>query len=131
LAAVYQLPDVAPFYEDRTPGCTVSAVSEGQAIVDCPRPSTLVRNELEMPGWTARVNGRAAVIGSSRLYLETVDLPAGRDTVTFVYRPAHEAPALAAMGLAVVAYPAWAMVRRRRGARPGGPAGRRAGPEAS
>jgi hypothetical protein len=117
LATVYELSDVAPFFQDRTPGCIIDTASEQTATVDCTRPSKLVRNELEIPGWTAQVDGHARDLGSTRLYQQVLSLPAGRSTVTYSYAPAHEDLALLALLAGVLVYPMSVGVRRWRSRR--------------
>jgi hypothetical protein len=113
LATVYRLSRVAPYFQDRTAGCTVERWTEQTATVDCAQPSTLVRNELEIPGWTARVNGHTRPLGSTRLFQQSLSLPAGRSTVSYRYEPAHVGLAAGAGVAGVVAFPVSGMIRRR------------------
>ncbi|MBO0692767.1 MAG: hypothetical protein J2P58_07715, partial [Acidimicrobiaceae bacterium] len=107
-AFVYELPRPAPFFADHTRGCVLEPLSLDAVRVSCTRASTLVRNELELPGWSATVGRQVARIGVTRLSQEVVAVPAGVQTVMFVYRPAHiDLGWLAAvLGLVAVAWSA-------------------------
>jgi hypothetical protein len=113
IAFVYQLPAPAPFFADTTKACSIDPLSLYAVRVDCARPSRLVRNELEVPGWRARVDGQAIPIRATRLSQEAVSLPAGQHTVTFGYEPAHIDLGWLAMGLGVIALAGSAGLFRR------------------
>jgi hypothetical protein len=104
-------------------GCTVTTVQQDSYVTECHAPSTLLRNELALPGWSATVNGEAtAVLPKDRL--QTVALPKGRAVVALTYLPNGEGAALAAavVGLLALLVP-WELLasrrRRRAGARRG------------
>jgi hypothetical protein len=103
LVAVYQLPGTAPYFQDSPPTCALVALSQEQVRADCSRPSTLVRDELEMPGWTARDDGRASRLGSSRLFQQTLSLPTGQQTISYNFEPPHMSLAWLSVVLGVVA----------------------------
>ena len=98
---IYQFPHPQPFYT--AVGCTTSQISFASVRVTCPHPSTLVRRELFMPGWSARVNGagvsvsnwstssaaRRSIPGTPAPY-QIVSVPSGTSTVDFSFRPPHE-----------------------------------------
>lgn len=121
-AFVYQLPRPAPFFADRTRGCVVEPLGLDAARVDCVWPSVLIRNELEMPGWTARVDGRLVPIGATRLSQEVVALPPGRELVTFAYAPAHANLGWLVFALGLAAIAGSAVLPRRLTGSPGSPA---------
>lgn len=68
--------------------CRTLTSTRNTATVTCDRATTLVRKQLAAPGWSASVNGKSAPVGQSAngLY-QTVHVPAGVSTLTFVYRP--------------------------------------------
>jgi hypothetical protein len=84
---IYEITRAAPFMTAK--GCRVSAVSFDAAEVSCPRPSRLIRRETSLPGWTARVDGRALTIGRVDGLFQSVTVPAGTHRVTFSFVPAE------------------------------------------
>lgn len=126
----------AGYYTSIDDACTVTPLTRGAARFDCERPGTLIRRELNAPGWTAHVNGRAQGISADdKLLYQRVPLPEGASTVTFTYYPPHFKPAMALSGLTLAALAlhlvvptsrrTWPRRRRRgRGAEAGGGATR-------
>jgi hypothetical protein len=100
-------------------GCTVTAVHQDQYVTECHAPSTLLRNELALPGWSATVNGEAtAVVPRDRL--QTVSLPKGRADVALTYLPNGEGAAFAAAAAAAIAFLVpWELLAKRRRRRSG------------
>jgi hypothetical protein len=84
-AWIYHLTGAAPYFT--APGCAVRSSERQQAILTCPRATTLVRRETDLPGWSAQVDGANAPINSSQKLFEAVRVPAGRHTVSFGYAP--------------------------------------------
>lgn len=80
---VWALPRPSPYAE--APNCTVSG---GRLMLhtDCTAPSTLLRRELALPGWTVRVNGAGAPL-TARDIFQAVSVPVGASTVVFDYAP--------------------------------------------
>jgi hypothetical protein len=118
--SIFELPHPTAYFHTAAGRCALRAVSRTEVRADCTTPAVLVRQELEVPGWLATVNGRpAAVTARGPLFMQ-VALPAGRSTVTFTYRPPHTVPAgaLALAGVllagALAVLPSW----RRRQHRP-------------
>jgi hypothetical protein len=121
LATVYQIPGATPYFQDTTPGCALRVVTQEQVRADCSGPSTLVRDELEMPGWSARVDGHPTPISSSRLFQQTVRLPAGRHTISYAFEPPQANLAWLGLVVGAVACAVSAGLvpwRGRRGTRP-------------
>ena len=113
LVQVYRLPHPAALVTSPTPGCSVVSYSDTSATVSCSAPGMVVRRELSMPGWSASVSGRAAVVGTYEKVFQTVAVPAGVSTVTFSFAPPHTNLALVAFVLAAIAILATAWSRRR------------------
>lgn len=122
-AAIYELPKPAPFFADHTKGCFLDPRGLDAVRVDCHRPSRLVRDELEMPGWHAAAGGHRIRIGATHLAQEEVALPAGTETVRFWYRPAHIDLGWLALALGLVAIAGSAALPRRRSPAPVRPRG--------
>jgi hypothetical protein len=100
---IYALPHARAFYSDATGRCSFSALTYSGVSVDCPTSATITRNELQMPGWSAGVNGRPTPIRADSDSLETVAVPAGVSKVTFRFEPPHTSLGviLAVLGLAL------------------------------
>jgi hypothetical protein len=105
-------------------GVTVlSSTTKSEEIkVDAPSASSVIRSVAWDAGWLASVsvNGGAAhaVPVSSFDLVQRVRIPAGRDVVTFSYRPPHLLVAsvlsIGAVGVLVVLLGGWLVLRRRR-----------------
>jgi hypothetical protein len=76
-------------------------------------PRFLVVSEMYFPGWRAYVDGVETPVYRTNYLFRGVVVPAGRHTVSFVYRPASVVAGLAVTGLAGLAI-AWLLFRRRR-----------------
>jgi hypothetical protein len=140
-AEIWQLPAPAPLFTLRPvagglpASCGVVGDGWDQATVHCPRPSTLVRHTLFMPGWTVTVTGRRGSsvgpvgrTGPSGLF-QQVNLSAGSVTLRFAYLPPHATLAIGLAVLAVAALAGWPIVgrftaRRRRDQKPMAPGAR-------
>ncbi len=105
----------------------VSTTDWGSAVerVTAASPVTVVRSEAYMPGW--HVNAVPVAGGATRRLsvhavglVQGVDVPAGRWTLTFVYRPPGLTAGLVGSAAAVVAFAGagivWVVRRRRRAA---------------
>lgn len=101
---IFKLPNPKPYFES-SPQCTINYQSRDVLSARCTKPSTLLRREQYMPGWTASVNGRGQSIKASQGVFQSIALPAGTSTVKFIYEP----PLMSfgyltlALGLAVIA----------------------------
>ena len=117
LAVVYQLPRVGTFFQDTGSGCAIRTVTQQKARVDCPEPSILIRNELDMAGWTVRVDGKVVDLGTSPLAQEATNVPAGTHIVTYAFEPPHIGFALLAAlvgTIACIGYGVTCLARRFR-----------------
>jgi len=82
---IFELPDPAPYFS--AAGCTIDPVSRTEVVARCDHPATLIRRELAMPGWLARVGGQTFEPARSGPLFQSVALPSGASRVTFQYRP--------------------------------------------
>jgi hypothetical protein len=101
-AKVYRLPAATPLYRTTGSACTVRRSSLSAVRVDCARPALLIRNELDMPGWSASVNGRPVAVRSRRGLVQSVALPTGTSSVRFAFVPPYEDEAAIALVVGVV-----------------------------
>jgi len=109
---------------DEGPAGTVTVVHENpnriRAQVDAARPAILILSEIDYPGWTVSVDGKAARGLRGDYLLRGVALAAGRHEVLFTFAPAslrHGLLASAVAGAACLALVA--LPRARRAARAG------------
>jgi hypothetical protein len=84
-ARIYRVAHAAPFLS--AAGCRVTASQIDSVRLLCRRPTTLVRRETWFPGWSARIDGRAAPIRRVDGLFQAVRLPAGADRVSFRFQP--------------------------------------------
>jgi hypothetical protein len=108
----------------------VSSTDWGTEVdsVDAPAALTVVRSEAYLAGWSASITPAGG--GASRPLtvsphglIQSVRVPAGRWTLTFVYRAPHLSAGLAASGAALAGFVALGVVvvvRSRHGRRRGG-----------
>ena len=89
---IYEVPG-APYAETRGGNCRLLVQSRLLMRSDCDAPALLVRRELKLPGWQARVNGSkvpvAAAGGKLGAYFQQVALPAGDARIAWRYIPPH------------------------------------------
>jgi hypothetical protein len=102
---IYATPHTRPFYSDPGGTCAFSAMTYSHVLVDCSTPAIVTRNELEMPGQSASVDGRAVAVRADSDGLGTIAVPAGVSTLKFGFEPPHTPIALVAalLGLALCA----------------------------
>ncbi|MBI3288926.1 MAG: hypothetical protein HYZ74_05355, partial [Elusimicrobia bacterium] len=85
--------------------------------VDAPRPGYVQLSDNAFPGWRARLDGKPVKILRSWFTFRTVEVPTGRSTLEFAYRPG---PLSAALGGGAALACLWAMLYwRYRGRRAG------------
>ena len=85
-ASVFELPEARDYAS--AAGCRVTAGSRDLFQVVCPVASRMVRREVWMRGWTARVDGVPVPVEPVDDVFQAVELPAGASTVAFRYDPA-------------------------------------------
>jgi hypothetical protein len=115
-AAIYLLPHATSFFSASGGPCGLQAEGSTEVTATCARPATLVRSELDLPGWSAGVDGQPVRIESIASGLQSVQLPAGTSKVTFSYTPAHLDLGLGLFGLGAVTAvgaPFWGRRRKR------------------
>jgi hypothetical protein len=68
-------------------GCRVHSTDRQNATATCTAPTTLIRRETDLPGWSATVDGHSAPIARADGLFQTVRLAAGTHQVQFSYEP--------------------------------------------
>ena len=119
LVTIYELPDPRPYFSTDGGPCRLSAEGDTTVVARCGGTAMLVRSELDLPGWSAVIDGRPATLGRVDGGVMSVRLPDGTSVVSFTYLPPHEDLALAVFGVGVLAVVAVALLwgrssRRRR-----------------
>jgi hypothetical protein len=113
---LYALPRARPFFSTaswpRAPPCRLQARGISAVVARCQRPATLVRNELDLPGWTATVNGAPSRILRVDGGVTGIRLPAGTSVVVFSYLPPGFAAAMALFSLGCLAVVGMLLRRR-------------------
>lgn len=89
LNAIWELSTTAPYYYVTAGSCVLTNETIDSLTSDCSRPSTLVRSELDLPGWTASVNGVPGHLSKSGSLFMSLNLPAGSSEINFSYLPPH------------------------------------------
>lgn len=86
---IYALPHSAPYYSFTGPDCTIQSSSLDQLQVTCMKPTTLVRRELYMPGWSVRDNGRVQPMKPDQDVFQKTDLGVGVHHLQFHFAPPY------------------------------------------
>ena len=108
---IYHLAGASPYFG--ASGCLTTSGARDTARVTCARPSTLVRRETWLAGWSAQIDGRPMTIRRVEGLFQAVTVPAGSHVITFSFTPPGMGWALAGMlaGCALMFVPT---VRRRK-----------------
>jgi hypothetical protein len=85
--AIYELPRSRPYVEVVAGRCETRTVERTHMLADCAEPSTLLRRELNFPGWRVTVNGAKAPMLAHDDLFQAVELPKGKSEVRFAYAP--------------------------------------------
>jgi hypothetical protein len=64
-----------------------AGVPARQAKLVCAKPTTLIRRETYLPGWSATADGHDTPVRSDARIFQAVTVPAGAHTVSFSYQP--------------------------------------------
>ncbi len=110
-ATVFDLPNFRPYAA--ADGCTIGLLSQDRLTAQCDRASVLVRLEVFMTGWQARVNGAAAQVRPIEDTFQAIDLPQGRSTIEFAFAPAGLRPSIAVAAATLLAL-LLSLIRTRR-----------------
>lgn len=89
LLDIWELPHPAPYYTVLNGNCALSKETRDAVVTLCTTPSTLLRRELYMPGWSATVNGSNMAVSSHEEIFQTIPLKAGRNVVRFHFAPPY------------------------------------------
>ena len=108
---IYRLSGASPYFGAAR--CLTTSGARDSARVVCTRPSTLVRRETWLAGWSAQLDGHPAAIRRVDGLFQAVTVPAGSHVVTFSFTPPGMDWALSALlgGCALMLVPT---LRRRR-----------------
>ncbi len=98
---IYEIPNYQPYFTTLNNAAKLHIVSRTGVLVDCAKPTRLIRRELFFPGWHAYVNGKETSIMEYRGLFQSVRLPQGKSYLTFRYIPPYMECAGAGFGVAV------------------------------
>lgn len=84
---VYRLAGTSSYFTATNLACMVHIQSEETVRVSCATPTTLVRRETYMPGWSADVDGSGHPVREYDGVFQAVTVGAGSHNVTFGYTP--------------------------------------------
>jgi hypothetical protein len=82
---IYRLARASPYFD--AAGCLTTSAARDTARVVCARPSTLVRRETWLAGWSAQVDTHPVAIRRVDGLFQAVTVPAGSHRVTFSFTP--------------------------------------------
>ena len=105
--AIYELPGSRPYFETMSGRCETRLIGRAHVVADCIEAASLLRRELNFPGWRVTVNGaKVPMLGYDDLF-QRVELPKGRSEVRFAYAPPRIgwAWSAAAAGLLLLVWP--------------------------
>ncbi len=89
LLDIWELPHPAPYYTVLHGNCSLSKETRNAVMAQCSTPSTLLRRELYMPGWSATVNGSSVAVSAHEEIFQTIPLGVGRNEVHFQFAPPY------------------------------------------
>jgi hypothetical protein len=88
LVTIWQTPHPSSYFSIGAGGpCVLRIASRRVLEARCSSPATLVRRELFMPGWEARVNGTKVALAPFDEVFQAITLPAGASEVRFSFAP--------------------------------------------
>ena len=87
LLTIFEIADPAPYFSATGGSCELTPHGREAVEARCDAPATLIRRELRMPGWTARVNGAPLEPAAAGEVFQSVPLPQGASRATFAYVP--------------------------------------------
>jgi hypothetical protein len=87
--SVWKLPSATPFYYTVDGSCSLTHQTIDSVRASCPHSTTLIRSEMDLPGWSVTVNGVGQPLKHSGPLFMKVTLPAGTSELTFDYLPPH------------------------------------------
>jgi hypothetical protein len=82
---IYRLAGASPYFG--AAGCLTTSTARDSARAVCPQPSTLVRRETWLGGWSAQIDGRPTTIRRVDGLFQAVTVPAGSHLVRFSFTP--------------------------------------------
>ena len=93
---IYRLNGASTYFTAADADCTLQVANREDVRLVCPHATTLVRRETDLPGWSARVDGKPVAVHRFGDMFQAVSVGSGSHTVTFHYSPPHMRWAFAA-----------------------------------
>jgi hypothetical protein len=116
---IYRLTRSQPYFS--AAGCSVSSPDRDTVRLTCARPTTLIRRETFLAGWSAQLDGRPVTIERHDGLFQAVRVPAGSHRLRFRFVPVGMNWGLLGLiaGCLLVLGPSgWGLVGRLRAGRP-------------
>ena len=113
---IYRLAGTAPYFTSTNRLCSVAPYGGESVRLSCSGPTTLIRRETYMPGWSAQVDGHPTPVREHDSAFQAVTLKPGTHLVTFGYTPPYLGWALAAFVIGcgcLIFVPLWTRARDR------------------
>lgn len=113
---IYRLAGTEPYFTSTRPICTVKPRGGESVRLSCSAPTTLIRRETYMPGWSAQVDGHTTSVSEYDNAFQALKVKPGAHVVTFGFTPPHLAWALVAFLLgcgSLIVAPFWTRARDR------------------
>jgi hypothetical protein len=104
---IFEIDNPTPYFS--APGCRLQIQDRTHLTASCTAPSTLMRLELAMRGWRARISGAPAKVTTVNEIFQAVALPSGDSVVSFAFLPPFMPYGYVACvaGLAILAAGLW------------------------
>ena len=87
VAAIFEIDRPKPYFEVTKGVCDINVISKTEVVTNCEGPSTMVRRELLLDGWSTNV-GNLKPYGPDDIF-QLVELPKGENRVIFTYNPPY------------------------------------------
>jgi Bacterial membrane protein YfhO len=111
---IYHLSGAAPYFTATNRSCAIADQTKESLRLTCPTTSTLIKRELELPGWSAAIDGHGAAVHQTATGFQEINVGAGVHRISFSYTPPNIPLALLAFAAGVVWLVGPPALRRRR-----------------
>lgn len=99
---IWETPAPKPYYTIHGGPCRLFHPTREKIDVDCDKSAMLIRRELYMPGWKFTVNKNSTPVNLHAKIFQSINLPAGKSSVTFHFSPPYMKYAWALFWLATL-----------------------------
>lgn len=82
---IYEMPNYSKYFSAKN--CKLDIISRDEVMADCEKASKLSRLELFFDGWNVSVNDQKADLNKDGKIFQSVNLPAGKSKIKFMFWP--------------------------------------------